>query len=544
MPYTSASPFLLHHLLESSARRVPGKDAVVCGEDVLTYAELDRLSAALAGALHSHGVGVGDRVGIYLPKSVWSVVAIFGILRTGAAYVPLDPAAPPARIAFIVGNCAMKAIVGSGDRVVRLAGHLRSPISLAVAILRHADGVSRDALPGDVALVDWERLVAADDPRPSTAIEEDLAYVLYTSGSTGEPKGVMISHRAALAFVNWAYDTYRIGEEDRLSNHAPFHFDLSVFDVFVAIKAAATVVVLPEGRAIFPAEVATFIEEARITVWYSVPSALVGMLLHGVLRAGRFSRLRLVLFAGEVLPTRYLRRLMHLIPEASFHNLYGPTETNVCTHYEVRPLPEGKDDPIPIGRACANTETFVLTDEDEVAGTGEAGELVVRGPTLMKGYWGLAEQTAKVLVADPRSGAIRGDRVMRTGDLVRVDASGDYIFLGRRDHQVKSRGYRIELGDVETALYAHEHVQEAVVAAIPHDEIGHELVAFLVPRPRVTLSSGDLEAFCRSRLPKYMIPSAFLVVSDLPRTSTGKVDRQALVLLHLKSKAAREEVAP
>jgi acyl-CoA synthetase (AMP-forming)/AMP-acid ligase II len=233
---------------------------------------------------------------------------------------------------------------------------------------------------------------------------------------------------------------------------------------------------------------------------------------------------------------------MDLLPGASFHNLYGPTETNVCTHYEVPPLAPDRDDPIPIGKACANTETFVMTEDGRLAASGEVGELLVRGPTLMKGYWGLPDLTARVLAADPRPGAIPGDRVMRTGDLVRTDANGDYTFLGRRDHQVKSRGYRIELGEIEVTLYAHESVEEAAVCAVPHDEIGHELIAAVVPRPRVELRSSDLEAFCRSRLPKYMVPSAFLIRPDLPRTSTGKVDRKAIALLREQSETAREKV--
>jgi acyl-coenzyme A synthetase/AMP-(fatty) acid ligase len=234
-----------------------------------------------------------------------------------------------------------------------------------------------------------------------------------------------------------------------------------------------------------------------------------------------------VLFAGEVFPVKYLCGVMERMPGASFFNLYGPTETNVCTCYRVpRPLPEGATD-IPIGRACENTEVFALTDDGVPAAEGEVGELVVRGPTVMPGYWNAPERTREVLVPDPRQQAFV-EPVYRTGDLVRHDARGDFWFAGRKDHMVKSRGYRIELGEIEQALYAHAQVRETAVIAIPDDEIGARLLAFVAPQAGAELTEEELQSFLGTRLPRYMKPERVIVQAELPQTSTGKTDRQAL----------------
>jgi len=318
--------YLLSQLLKQSAGRYPDNIAIVHGQELATYQTLDQASNRFAYLLQGAGVGRGDRVGLYLEKSLAAVAVLFGILKLGAAYVPLDPAAPTQRIAYMVANCQMKALVSTTAKHAALQplltaqGHVPAPIAIddpdAVQQALHA---CRDV---------------AELPDPG-AIENDLAYILYTSGSTGHPKGVMISHRAALTFVDWACETFHVQPSDRVSNHAPFHFDLSTFDLFVTIKAGGTVVLVPPALSVFPLNLAKFIAEQRITIWYSVPSALTRLVLYGNLSQFDLSHLRTVLFAGEVFPVKYLRQLMTLIPHASYHNLYGPTETNVCTWYTV-----------------------------------------------------------------------------------------------------------------------------------------------------------------------------------------------------------------
>jgi acyl-CoA synthetase (AMP-forming)/AMP-acid ligase II len=236
-----------------------------------------------------------------------------------------------------------------------------------------------------------------------------------------------------------------------------------------------------------------------------------------------------VLFAGEVFPQKYLIEVMRRLPRASFFNLYGPTETNVCTFYQVPHGLDAASTGIPIGAACANTEVFAVAESDgRLAGVGEEGELLVRGGTVMAGYWGLPEKTAQVLISNRLQPAF-DDRVYRTGDIVKLTVDGNYQFIGRRDFMVKSRGYRIELGEIEQVLHQHDKIREAAVVAVPDEEIGVRLQAFVAAHNDVIVDPGELHAFCLARLPAYMVPEAFLVRTELPKTSTGKTDRQALL---------------
>jgi amino acid adenylation domain-containing protein len=516
------TPYLLHHLLERSAVRNPARVAVVDGERRLTYGELDEQSWRLAHLLVDVGVKRGDRIGIYLDKSLEAVVAIYGVLKAGAAYVPFDPRAPVARLAYMARDCGLSVLLSGVDKAESWGGLLSqgAPLETVLALNGEAPELAGTRILTASALTD-----RPGDPLSVRAIDQDLAYVLYTSGSTGEPKGVTISHRSALVFLEWAVDLLSVGSRDRLSSHAPFHFDLSVFDLFGAAHAGASVAIVPPETAMFPVGIGRFINDHQITVWYSVPSILTMLAVRGGLEEGVFPMLRTIVFAGEVFPTKFLRRLMKLLPHVEFYNWYGPTETNVCTSYRVPLLPEEQDEDIPIGSAIANTDTFVVTDEGRRATRGEVGELYVRGATVMQGYWGDPQRTARVLVEDPFGGEFP-DPVYRTGDLVREDEVGNYRFRGRRDAQIKSRGYRIELGEIETALNAHPGVVESAVTAVPDELVTNRIKAFAVVRGLI--GKAELVRWCADRIPRYMIPEVFEFVDELPRTSTGKIDRQAL----------------
>jgi amino acid adenylation domain-containing protein len=513
--------FLLHHLLREAAQRDHERVAVRCRDRELTYAELDRWADGIAGTLADAGIRRGDRVGVHLPKSVEMVAAVYGVMRAGAAYVPLDPRAPTARLGTIARDCDISALISTDDLASSLAPEL-GPTCRAAIVAGPGVGSSPLAIPS----IDFSEAVSGGGDPEIPAIDTDLAYILYTSGSTGIPKGVMLSHRHALTFVRWCTSTLPVGREDVFSNHAPLHFDLSVFDLYVSAAVGATVAPVPEEQAFFGAELASFAERESITTWYSVPSALT-LMARALPGTGALPDLRTVVFAGEVFPTPELRRLRELLPDAELWNLYGPTETNVCTYYRVDQLPPDHV-PIPIGRACENTEVFALRADGEVAGVGEEGELFVRGTSVMDGYWGRPDKTAEVLGPHPLPGGSR-DLAYRTGDLVRLRPDGDYEFLGRRDHQIKSRGYRIELGDVEAALGANPDLLESAVVAVPHEEWGTAIVAWVVPRNGTTVAAPAVRRHVAGLIPRYMVPARIDVVDALPRTSNGKVDRRRIL---------------
>ncbi|MDG9702877.1 amino acid adenylation domain-containing protein [Streptomyces sp. DH37] len=507
--------------MSAAARRHGDRPAIIDGDRVVSYAELDIWSSRIANLLCEQGVIPGDRVALFLDKSAAAVAGIYGILKTGASYVPLDVRAPLSRLCGVAADCEIAALLSTADRhrTWRDLVTAHSGVRAIVAL----DGESPTDTLGAVRCLDALDLAARPDtPPPVFANSDALSYILYTSGSTGRPKGVMHTHRSALAFVDWAVRAFEITERDRLSSHAPLHFDLSVFDLYAAVRTAAAVVLIAPWATAFPVEVARIIATAEITVWYSVPTALHQIVRNGNIDQGAFPRLRTVLFAGEVFPTPRLRQVMNLMPNTRFANLYGPTETNVCTWYAVPELPQDKTEPIPIGRPIDGVTADVIGPDGHPVGCGEPGELLVSGPTVMRGYWGDRDRTERSLIHAVHHAA---ELAYRTGDIVRTTPEGDFEFLGRRDQQVKSRGYRIELGEIEAALCTAESVVECAVLAVPDEEITNRLVAFVVAvGPR---DPAALRQHCSDQLPQYMIPD-FEFIDRLPRGSTGKIDRQML----------------
>ncbi|HWJ50816.1 MAG TPA: amino acid adenylation domain-containing protein [Solirubrobacteraceae bacterium] len=510
---------MVHDLLSAAARSGGAAVAVVDGERELSYAELDARSSSLAAALVARGVAPGDRVGLLLEKSIEAVIAIYGVLKAGAVYVPLDDQAPVHRLAYIAGDAGMRCVVSSDAK----AGVCRELIAQGApleTVIGTGGNAEDDDATQSVEWLPWSAVDTFDPTAPPIASDPDtLAYILYTSGSTGEPKGVMLSHANCLAFVDWAAREVDVTVEDRLSSHAPFHFDLSTFDLFAAAHGSAAVVLVPRDLSIFPVMLARFIAEQAITVWYSVPSALIALVLRGELEATPLPSLRVVIFAGEVFPIKYLARLMELAPTPRYLNFYGPTETNVCTWHEV-PRGELPTAELPIGKPLPGVIAAIELEDGTHAPDGELGELVIGGPTVMHGYWNDPQRTARTLHAE------NGVRHYRTGDLVRRRFDGELLFAGRRDSQIKTRGYRVELGEIEAALNAIEGVVEAAVVAVPDETITNRLRAFVVTAEPI--ASAQLQRLCRERLPGHMIPDEIEFRSELPKSSTGKVDRRAL----------------
>jgi amino acid adenylation domain-containing protein len=375
----------------------------------------------------------------------------------------------------------------------------------------------------------WEAIhEESQSYEPVRLSDASTAYILHTSGSTGVPKGVAISHLNALTFVNMATDFFGLNENDRLCSHAPLHFDLSVFDLFGAVKAGAAIVLVPESLSAFPQALVELIEKERISVWNSVSSVLTMMVDRGGLERFKFDALRLVHFSGDNMPVKYLKALKGHMKKASFYNIYGQTEANSSLFYPVNSVPDSEVWKVPIGKPFPDFEVFAIDEEGNViTKPGEEGELYIHAATVALGYWGDEERTKERFVPDPRRPAVTS-KVYRTGDSVRLDEDGNYVFAGRKDHMVKSRGYRIELDEIELVLNGHPAVKQAVVLAIPDEIIGNRIITIIAPVAGASITDSDLIDFCITRLPKYMIPEIIRFSESLPTTSTGKIDRKAL----------------
>lgn len=524
----------LTHYLDDAAARRPDAPAVEFQGETLSYADLHARSTALAATLLGQGIGPGDRVGLWLRKSPESIVSVYGILKTGAAYVPIDPSAPLDRAAKIIADCRLACVITQAEHVSWLLDQASAdapdrPFVVAVGGARTAPAGPRViAWPDAVAVASEGAPAGPAGPEPDV---QAPAYVLYTSGSQGVPKGVVLSHANAMAFVEWAVAEFGIVADDRVSSHAPLHFDLSVLDVFATCLTGACVVLLPESQVGMGSVLNRVVTERKVTVWYSVHNALNRMLTARNSELLRTSSLRVVLFAGEVFPLGPLRRLRELVPRAGLYNLYGPTETNVCTFHRVRAgdLEPGRTEPVPIGRPCPYATTFVVDESGKPLRQepGVTGELCVAGPSVMLGYWGDAP-----LTAEKRLCVTQGDgtsvEVYRTGDTVRVEAGGDYAFLGRNDDMVKIRGHRVELGEVESALS--ETVREVVCVPVGDASGEKHIEAYVVPFS-ARCEESELRRHCLAVLPRHMVPEHFHIVAALPRTQSGKLDRRGVSAL-------------
>ena len=503
----------LSALLDNSSTEHPNRVAV---EDpssgaVVTYRELQQHALVIRDALLGAGIHRGDRVGVYAQKSLATVAALFGILGAGAAYVPVDPTAPPGRNARILRDCSISAIVIAATLVEQFMEEWRGD---PLEELQHFD----DGL----VLLGSEGVVEL--PTVEEVSLGDIAYILYTSGSTGSPKGVVHTHGSALSFIRWCSQEFAPTNEDRFSSHAPFHFDLSILDIYVAIAHGGTLVLIRDDVGKQPVALARLIAGGRITVWYSTPSVLRFLVEYGRLGEVDCSSLRLVLFAGEVFPVKHLRALKAAWPLPKYYNLYGPTETNVCTFFEIpKTIPEDRGDPYPIGQACSGDRTILAPDAGGDTTNTTAGELLVSGGSVMKGYWNMPEATVSSFFVDDA-----GVRWYRTGDTAAETGEDGYSFVGRIDRMVKRRGYRVELGEIETALHRHPLISQAAVTSSSDDENGVQIRAFVASAGGDRPTLVEMKRFCAAQLPLYMVPDTIVFLDALPHTSTDKIDYQRL----------------
>ncbi|MBZ5556524.1 MAG: amino acid adenylation domain-containing protein [Acidobacteriia bacterium] len=518
----------LQDYVTRQADRRPDATAVVLDDARLTYAQLEAQSTQLARLLSEGGCRRGDRIAWLGPKCPAAIVALLGIYKANCVFVPLDKRNPAVRLKHIIDSCEPRCLLAGGAARERLnelsvLGMLTPAMSL---------GWLHGAAPGDASfLVDFtaEDVLAQPAVTPaSAASSDDPAHILFTSGSTGVPKGVVITHGNVAAFVDWAVRYFDIQPGDRHSGHSPLHFDLSTFDIFGTLAAGAELHMVPRGLEILPNRLAAFIRDQRLTQWFSVPSLLSYMAKFDAVGQDDFPALRRLLWCGEVFPTPSLVYWMQRLPRVTFTNLYGPTEATIASsYYTVPACPDDALSPVPIGTACDGEELVILDDAGQPTAPGEVGELHIGGAGVSPGYWRDPNKTRAAFVPDRRAG--RTGRLYRTGDLARLGTDGLIYFVGRADTQIKSRGHRIELGEIETALSALACVQECAVIAVPSSGFeGTVIGCAYVRMPETRVTPLILRNALSSVLPGYMLPSVWLPFDVLPKNANDKIDRPKL----------------
>ncbi len=515
-------PLLLNRMIDEAALAHPEAPAVRCDGETLTYEQLARRSHGLARVLLGTGLARRDRVAVLLGKGLDVPVGFYGALASGGALVPIDPKSPLEQVVRILRATGATHVVSEPAR--------RDIVRKALAScpeVRQVIGLDpEDDLP--VPAVPWATVASESSDRPPEVdvIELDPSYILHTSGSTGLPKLILHTHHSAMSFLEWAVAEYSLTRDDRLSNHSSHHTCFATFDFYAAARAGAATVILTPSVLMMPASLSALLEEEGVSVWYSVPTALVQLSLRGDLESRDLGSIRWVLFAGETFPGKHLRRIMQQLPGARFSHVYGSTEVNVCTYYHL-PEADALAGPLPIGRACSTSSTAVVDEALRPVPDGEVGELLVRGSTVMTGYWGEPERNRQVLVRRPTAGELE-EVYFRTGDRVRSLEDGHLAFVARADRQVKVRGHRVELEEVETALLSLAPVEEAAVFTVPDGEGSSAIRAAVVVGPADPSTSREIRAELGRVLPPFAVPADVAILESFPRTPTNKVDRNAL----------------
>ena len=501
--------------LRASARRFPGKVALVAGKDRLTFKDIDLASDRLAATLDEKGVRRGDRVVVFMDNCAEAVIAIFATLKAGAIFSPVNASTKAEKLAWILNNSEASALITQHKLIATAADALAEASSVRVTIV--AGGQGEPALAN---AIHWREALASEKRSENfPGIDIDLAMVIYTSGSTGFPKGVMMTHRNIDAAATSITTYLENRPDDIILNVLPISFDYGLYQVLMAMKLGATLVL--EKSFAFPQAIFDRMKAERITGFPVVPTMAALILAMRDLAPGSFPDLRYITNTAAALPPAHIARLRELFPGVRLYSMYGLTECKRCTYLPPAELDRRSGS---VGIAIPNTEAYVVDDSGARVPPGTVGELVIRGPHVMQGYWRDPAATERAL----KAGAHPWERVLQTGDLFRADAEGFLYFVGRKDDIIKSRGEKVSPKEVENVLYALPGVREAAVVGTPDPVLGQAIKAFVALEPGAALSMEDVIRHAAKHLEDFMVPKTVEFRAELPKSENGKINRRMI----------------
>lgn len=496
---------LVEYLEESVCRNID-KIAVTDGEEKITFGELHRQVCVFAQLIIDKvGMLKKQPIAIYMEKGIPEYIAIWAVLYSGNFYSTLDVTSPQNRIEKIIKTLKPALIICEKDVCKTEIFEQEEILNISKKSLEYKD-VNMHLFKENYRGV----------------IDTDPAYVLFTSGSTGEPKGVVIPHRAVIDFIEWAVEKYNFTEDDMFANQAPFYFDASVPDLYLPICVGASLLILPGNSFVFPQNIIKMLNKYKVTTLFWVPSALISMAQYPFFDQVEIPSLKKVIFCGETMPIKYLNMWKKICPKAVYVNMYGPTEaTYACTYYVVDRA-FGEDEILPMGKACENIEVFLLGEQGEMTKNGDVGELCIRGTTLALGYYGDVDKTRNTFIQNPFVSNYK-DIIYKTGDLVKYNNVGELLYMGRRDSQIKHLGYRIELGEIETAAYQISTIKRC---CSKYNQEIKEIELFCTCSELMT--ETEIYGELKKKLPRYMLPNYIEIIDEMPLNANGKVDRKSI----------------
>ena len=514
-----AVPLLQDYLIHA-AHRLPRKTALVCGDERLTYADLDERSNALAHHLAAAGVVRGDRVVLFADNIAETAIAFWAVLKANAVVSVVNPQTRSEKLRYLLDDCRPAALIADASLHAVFAAPAQACASLKRTIVCGAiDDERLGRLP---AALRWDHALANNDTATAPArrcIDVDLASIIYTSGSTGDPKGVMLTHRNMLSACASIVSYLEIDDDEVILNVLPLAFDYGLYQMIMAVRAGARLVL--ERSFAFPAHILRRIIDERVTGFPGVPTMFSTLAEMRPLDAFDLSSVRYVSNTAAALPVKHIEMLKDLFPGARIYSMYGLTECKRCTYL---PPDDLERKPTSVGIAIPNTEMWIVDDAGNRVPPGITGQLVIRGATVMKGYWEKPVATAEKL----KPGPLPGEQVLYTGDYCRMDEEGYLYFVGRMDDVIKSRGEKVAPKEVETALMNIAGVKEAAVIGVPDEALGQAVKAFVVLESGAAFGERDLQKLCRARLESFMVPKHIVTVPSLPKTDTGKIRKLEL----------------